>query len=234
MSRGRYSSSTIVLLTIAGPYASPTPERPSSVVISTSSAWRTVCQPLADPNTSAAGSSWRNTWLWTSRIFMCRLRLRACSRERLHDHVGGPALEEVLDVQDGAEQAVPDHLGGLPGAVGREDDVRQREDGIAGLERLVVEDVEARRRDAPRLEGLEQRGAFHEGAAPGVDEDRGRFHRGQLLRREKATCLRREAEVEGYDVRGGQDRVLRARIVRPRAPREDRHADATAERGHAA
>src|SRR5207244_1229172 len=69
-SRGAYISSISVRLTAGGPYASPNPVRPSSVGISTTSAWRTVCQPFDEPKTSTSGSSWRSTQVRTSRIFI--------------------------------------------------------------------------------------------------------------------------------------------------------------------
>ena len=76
-------------------------------------------------------------------------KLPALVLSRGDDEVGGGALEEVLHVPDGAEQPVPDHFGGLARDVGGQNGVRQPDDRIGALERLLVKDVEPRRQDLP-------------------------------------------------------------------------------------
>jgi len=64
--------------------------------------------------------------------------------------------------------------------VGREHDVRKRQQRIAGLERLVVEDVEAGGRHLAVGEGVEERVPLDERAAARVDQDRRPLHEGEL------------------------------------------------------
>jgi hypothetical protein len=149
----------------------------------------------------------------------------------------------MLDVDDGAEQPVAHHLGGLPGVVRGEHHVGQGEDGIVGGQRLLVEDVQAGAEDLPVAEGGGQRVALHEGAASGVDEDRAGLHEGQLAAADEATRLVGETDMEAHHVGLAQDVVLAgglgaggadASLVAARAPREHVHADGAAEHGDAA
>src|SRR2546428_1153063 len=70
-------------------------------------------------------------------------RASALRLDRSDHDVRRIAGEIVLDVLDGPQQAVADDFGRLPGVVRREHDVRERDEGIARLERLVVEDRQA-------------------------------------------------------------------------------------------
>src|SRR5688572_29589595 len=89
--------------------------------------------PLASPSAAA-----RQTWALFSILL----------GDGGDDDVGRLSFEEALHVADGAEEAVADHLGRLPGVVRGEDDVGERENRIVGGERLLVEDVEASALDA--------------------------------------------------------------------------------------
>jgi hypothetical protein len=59
----------------------------------------------------------------------------------------------VLQVLDGAEQAVVDGLGSVPRIVPEADHVRQGEDRVVRGQRLLVEDVEPGPEDLAVLEG---------------------------------------------------------------------------------
>src|SRR5262249_5882546 len=83
---------------------------------------------------------------------------------RRDDDVPGRAAQEVLDVLHGAAQPAVDHLASLAAVVRRQDDVRQREDGVAGRDRLLVEDVERGAGDPPLAERFDQCRLVHQRA----------------------------------------------------------------------
>src|SRR5215470_17535835 len=75
---------------------------------------------------------------------------RKLSRRLLHggdDDVGRLSGQEVLDVLHRAKQSVANHLGRLSRVVRREHHRVEAEDRVAGLQRLVVEDVQPRAGD---------------------------------------------------------------------------------------
>ena len=82
----------------------------------------------------------------------------------LGDDVVGVALEEGDDVGDGAFVEELYALGGLVGEVGCKDYLIAGEDGVAGGDWLLGEDIEAGAGEVSRLEG------FHEGGV--VDQAR--------------------------------------------------------------
>src|SRR2546426_2853372 len=111
----------------------------------------------------------------------------SCRRD---DQILGLAGEKVLHVLDGAQEAVADDLGGLPGIVRRDDDVGQRQDGIVAGQRLLVEDIEPRAHDFPLFERAQESLAIDEGAAARIHEDGRGLHHGELLPAEEAPGLR--------------------------------------------
>src|SRR2546428_457689 len=135
-------------------------------------------------------------------------RPSALRLDRSDHDVRRRADEIVLDVLDGPQQAIADDFGRLPGVVRREHHARERDEGIARLERFVVEDVEAGARDLALPERVEQRVALDQGTAAGVDEDRGRLHQRKLATPEKAARLGRQAQVECDEVGLAADLVL--------------------------
>src|SRR5512145_150332 len=88
------------------------------------------------------------------------------------DDVGRLPGEIVLDVLDGAQEAVANDFGRLPGIVRRQHHAGEREEGIVRLDGLVVEHVEAGACDPAPSERIEQGLALDQSTAPGVHENR--------------------------------------------------------------
>src|SRR5262249_9012431 len=85
--------------------------------------------------------------------------------DRGDDDVRGLPGQIVLDVLDRAQEPVADDLGRLPGVVRREHDVLEGQQRVAGLYRLVVEDVEARGAELSLSQRVDQRLTLDQGAA---------------------------------------------------------------------
>lgn len=93
-----------------------------------------------------------------------------------------------------------------------EDDVIQAQQGGAEGERFYREDVQACVGDLVRAKRVYQ-GSLVDDLAPGdVDKDRARFHLPELGRPEHVVRTRCEREVDGDDVRPGQQFI---EMVRP-------------------
>src|SRR6266850_784527 len=129
--------------------------------------------------------------------------------DRGDDEVRGLPGQIVLDVLDRAQEPVADDFGGLSGVVRREHHARQGQERVAGLDRLIVEDVEAGAGELVLREGIQERLPLDQRAAAGVDQDRRRLHHRELAPAQEAARLGRQAQVERHDIRAAQDVFLR-------------------------
>ena len=106
------------------------------------------------------------------------------------------------------------------GHVRGQDHVVHREERVARHRRLLLQHVEAGARDPPFLQRLDERRLVHRRPAPGIDEQRGRLHLPEVLRRHHASGVGGGRRVHGDDVRALQHLAQARRLDAVRAHHE--------------
>src|SRR3954469_12486376 len=204
------------------------------------------------PGTSSRSSTWRT----------CRASTRPAGSP---DGVGGPrpgpavgapraspagsgrgddpdrgAGEEGGNVLDGL--AVEDLVGatGDVAQVRGEDGAAQLPQGVVRRQRLLVVDVDAGPGDPVVPEHVDERGLLDDRPATGVHEDCGVLHQGEVVCADEAAGPPGPQQVDGHDVRGGEQLVLLdatdadlggALVGEVLAPGDDVHAEGDADAG---
>src|SRR5207249_3704127 len=117
------------------------------------------------------------------------------------------AVEIREDRFGGLPEEDPVALGSHEAQVRRQHDVVEAEERVAIRQRLDVEHVQRGAGDAARAQRVQQRLLVHDRLARGVDEERARFHEGQVARGDEPARLVRQPVVHADDVALAQQRV---------------------------